>query len=568
MEGGHATHYVPTIDYNGGEWVGGGRGCDVTVEGGHENHPLLCRVILTGTFPALIHPFFPLSPLLLALSLSAPSPTHLLPPRPSSPCSRRPPVGTIFGTKVAFTALPLTVGTILGTLVAFAALPLSSLSPPFPLTPSFPSYRHPPPSPFLPTCSRHHLSNPVGTIFGTLVAFAALPLRSLGGDGWKIAAALMGRHIGGAVNYVAVTAALQASPLVMTAALAAASLLCALHSHPIPIPLFPTSPFPRFSNFPLPHVLPPTSPLPFFPPTPPSCQLRRRDRQRRYRHHRAVNYVAVTEALQASPSVVTAALAADNLLCALHFTTLFAIAASIPAEGEGKTESSASGAGDAAAAAAAAADAAAAAAAAADAAAAAAAAAADTQASTSQPSFDVSAAATALALAASLCWLGSSLAKRLAFVGGTIPCVTALVLAFATVTPSLAAPLVVPGEKMAALMLQVFFASIGANGNLSAILLSAPSLFLFILLQLSLHLLFTLSLGRLLSLPLKHLLIASNANVGGPTTAAGMAASKGWRSLTVPAILVGIFGYATATFLSVALGHTVLKPMHLRALLS
>ncbi|CAI5516954.1 unnamed protein product, partial [Closterium sp. Naga37s-1] len=326
-----------------------------------------------------------------------------------------------------------------------------------------------------------------GTIFGTLMAFAALPLRSLGGDGWKIAAALMGRHIGGAVNYV-----------------------------------------------------------------------------------------AVTEALQASPSVVTAALAADNLLCALHFTTLFAIAASIPAEGEGETESS--GASDAAAAA-------------------------DTQASTSQPPFDVSAAATALALAASLCWLGSSLAKRLAFVGGTIPCVTALVLAFATVTPHLAAPLVVPGEKMAALMLQVFFASIGANGNLSAffssaaslyqhtcsnppppfsphssfsgangnlsaILSSAPSLFLFILLQLSLHLLFTLSLGRLLSLPLKHLLISSNANVGGPTTAAGMAASKGWRSLTVPAILVGIFGYATATFLSVALGHTVLKPMHLRALLS
>ncbi|CAI5459488.1 unnamed protein product [Closterium sp. Yama58-4] len=92
----------------------------------------------------------------------------------------------------------------------------------------------------------------VGTIFGTLVAFAALPLRSLGGDGWKIAAALMGRHIGGAVNYV-----------------------------------------------------------------------------------------AVTEALQASPSVVTAALAADNLLCALHFTTLFALAASIPAEEEGESSGAA-----------------------------------------------------------------------------------------------------------------------------------------------------------------------------------------------------------------------------------
>ena len=52
----------------------------------------------------------------------------------------------------------------------------------------------------------------------------------------------------------------------------------------------------------------------------------------------AVNYVAVTDALAASPSVVTAALAADNLLCALYFPTLFALAANIGPEGrEGET---------------------------------------------------------------------------------------------------------------------------------------------------------------------------------------------------------------------------------------
>ena len=46
----------------------------------------------------------------------------------------------------------------------------------------------------------------------------------------------------------------------------------------------------------------------------------------------AVNYVAVTEALQASPSVVASGLAADNLICALYFTSLFALAANIPAD--------------------------------------------------------------------------------------------------------------------------------------------------------------------------------------------------------------------------------------------
>ena len=38
----------------------------------------------------------------------------------------------------------------------------------------------------------------------------------------------------------------------------------------------------------------------------------------------------------------------------------------------------------------------------------------------------------------------------------------------------------------------------------------------------------------------------------GPTTAAGMAAAKGWRSSLVPALLIGIMGYATATVVGVA----------------
>ena len=41
---------------------------------------------------------------------------------------------------------------------------------------------------------------------------------------------------------------------------------------------------------------------------------------------------------------------------------------------------------------------------------------------------------------------------------------------------------------------------------------------------------------------------ASNANVGGPTTAAAMASSKRWKSLVLPALLTGVFGYTIATF--------------------
>lgn len=37
----------------------------------------------------------------------------------------------------------------------------------------------------------------VATIIGTVVAFLIVPMRSLGPDNWKIAAALMGSYIGG-----------------------------------------------------------------------------------------------------------------------------------------------------------------------------------------------------------------------------------------------------------------------------------------------------------------------------------------------------------------------------------
>lgn len=52
----------------------------------------------------------------------------------------------------------------------------------------------------------------------------------------------------------------------------------------------------------------------------------------------AVNYVAISEALGVSPSVLAAGLAADNVICAVYFTTLFALASKIPAESSKSTD--------------------------------------------------------------------------------------------------------------------------------------------------------------------------------------------------------------------------------------
>lgn len=51
----------------------------------------------------------------------------------------------------------------------------------------------------------------------------------------------------------------------------------------------------------------------------------------------AVNYVAIADALEVSSSVLASGLAADNVICAIYFTTLFALASKIPPESSTET---------------------------------------------------------------------------------------------------------------------------------------------------------------------------------------------------------------------------------------
>ncbi len=280
-----------------------------------------------------------------------------------------------------------------------------------------------------------------GTVVGTCVALAAFPMASLGENAWKMAAALCSRHIGGAVNYVAV------------------------------------------------------------------CE-----------------YLGIT------PSLVAAGLAADNLICALYFTSLFALAAgaSLPASASDAAAGAQEDAGAAA---------------------------------EDSGVLGTRSAAYALAVSACICAVSAAGARALGISGADIPLITAAVVGLATAFPRQLGALAPAGGVLAALLLQVFFAVVGAAGSVRAVLSTAPALFLFAAAQVAIHLGITLAAGGAAGYSRPELLLASNACVGGPTTAAGMANAKGWKPLLVPAILMGVLGYAVATFASIALGQAVLLPL-------
>ena len=160
---------------------------------------------------------------------------------------------------------------------------------------------------------------------------------------------------------------------------------------------------------------------------------------------------------------------------------------------------------------------------------------------------------TSLAAAAVCCSLGYGLAAAVGWNGGGILMLTALAVVAATSFPARLGRLA-GTQELGTVMMQLFFATIGASANIAVVLRSGPALFAFAAVILTVHLLFLLAAGMVLRLDLAEIVIASNANAGGPTTAAAMATSRGWTGLVVPAILCGTLGYATATFFGVAVG--------------
>jgi uncharacterized membrane protein len=114
-------------------------------------------------------------------------------------------------------------------------------------------------------------------------------------------------------------------------------------------------------------------------------------------------------------------------------------------------------------------------------------------------------------------------------------------------------------EELGGYLLYVFLFTIGLPADLVAVLRNVPLLFLFCLIMAVTNLIVTLTLGWLMRIDLEELLLCINATLGGPPSAVAMAIAKGWSRLVLPALLVGIWGYAIGTFLGVLTGQLLMR---------
>jgi len=160
----------------------------------------------------------------------------------------------------------------------------------------------------------------------------------------------------------------------------------------------------------------------------------------------------------------------------------------------------------------------------------------------------------ALTVSLLICTLSFEIEKIIPYQGTAILMITLISLTAATLLRSMADDFK-GAQEIGVLIMQIFFATIGACANIQSVLQNGPVLLVFAAVVLLVHLLVILLAGKSAGLSLPQIVIASNANVGGPTTALAMASARGWRELMVPAVLCGTLGYAAGNFIAIAVGN-------------
>lgn len=108
------------------------------------------------------------------------------------------------------------------------------------------------------------------------------------------------------------------------------------------------------------------------------------------------------------------------------------------------------------------------------------------------------------------------------------------------------------GMQLGNVALHLFFVVIGIHSRIEEIVVVGAQIFLYTLVVVAIHGLVVYGVGRWLRFDLGTLSVASQAAVGGPSSALAVAVSRGWRGLILPGVLVGLLGYAVGNYLGLA----------------
>ena len=115
-----------------------------------------------------------------------------------------------------------------------------------------------------------------------------------------------------------------------------------------------------------------------------------------------------------------------------------------------------------------------------------------------------------------------------------------------------------PGAmQLGSVGLHFFFVLIGVLSRFSEIVAVGLEVLFFTLIVVGVHGIVVFGAGKLLRLDMGSIAVASQASVGGPSSALAVAVSREWRHLVLPGVVVGLLGYAVGTYLGLGVGYVV-----------
>ena len=139
------------------------------------------------------------------------------------------------------------------------------------------------------------------------------------------------------------------------------------------------------------------------------------------------------------------------------------------------------------------------------------------------------------------------------FLGNQYVWITAISVTFATLKSDVAENMN-GSQEIGTYLIYMFLFVIGVPANIMTVITKSPLFLVLCFIMVAINMLFCFGAAKLFKCHLEDAIIASNANIGGPTTAAGMAISQGWGILIAPAMLVGVLGYILGNYLGLIVG--------------